>query len=48
VSLRVLIKPTGTLCCAFLAEATGANLTGTTNPVPVTSGATSVNAEIDS
>ncbi len=46
------IKPTGTLLYAFNAEATGASLTGTMNPVPVMltigddSGATSVTAAI--
>ena len=52
VSLQALIKPTGTLRYAFLARATGPNLTGTKNPVYATltiggdSGATSVNASI--
>jgi hypothetical protein len=36
VSLQVLIKPTVTLSYAFQAEATGASLAGTTNPVQVT------------
>ncbi len=35
VSLEVPIKSTGTLRYAFHAAATGASLTGTTNPVPV-------------
>jgi hypothetical protein len=52
VSLKALIKQTGTLRYAFQAKATGPNLTGTVNTVPVTlviggdSGATSVTAEI--
>jgi uncharacterized repeat protein (TIGR03803 family) len=51
-SLEALIKQTGTLRYAFQAKATGANLTGTTNPVPVTltignnSGTASVTATI--
>jgi hypothetical protein len=50
--MEVLIKPTGTLSYSFLAAASGASLTGTTNPVLVTltignnSGTTSVNAAI--
>jgi hypothetical protein len=46
--MEVLIKPTGTLSYSFLAAASGASLTGTTNPVLVTltigknSGTTSV------
>ncbi len=36
VGLGALIKPTGTLRYAFQAKATGANLTGIVNPVPVT------------
>jgi YVTN family beta-propeller protein len=35
VKLHALIKRTGTLRYAFHAEGKGANLTGTTNPVPV-------------
>ncbi len=52
VRLEALIKRTGTLRYAFHAEAMGANLAGTKNPVYVTliigddSGATSVTAEI--
>jgi len=53
VKLEALIKRTGTLRYAFDAEAKGADLTGTTNPVPVTltigadTGTTSVTADID-
>jgi hypothetical protein len=36
VRLEALIKPTGTLRNDFKAEAEGANLAGTKNPVPVT------------
>jgi YVTN family beta-propeller protein len=36
VTLRVLIVPTGTLRYGFFAGASGASLTGTTNPEPVT------------
>ena len=49
VNLQALIAPTGTLRYAFAAAAENPNLTGTTNPVPVTltigsdSGAKSVN-----
>ena len=52
VGLGALIKPTGTLRYAFLAKATGPDLTGTKNPVYATltiggdSGATSVTAAI--
>jgi YVTN family beta-propeller protein len=52
VRLKALIKRTGTLRYAFFAKATGAELTGTKNPVQVTltigddSGATSVTARI--
>ncbi|MGB6176076.1 MAG: hypothetical protein WBF43_07015 [Methylocella sp.] len=51
--LKAQIKPTGTLRFAFDAEAKGADLTGTTNPVQVSltvggdSGTTSVTADID-
>jgi hypothetical protein len=53
VELEARITPTGTLRYTFDAGAKGANLTGTTNPVPVTltiggdSGATSVTALIN-
>jgi hypothetical protein len=53
VRLKALIKRTGTLRYAFDAEAKGASLAGTKNPVYVTliigddSGATSVTAAID-
>jgi YVTN family beta-propeller protein len=53
VKLDALIKRTGTLRYAFDAEAKGADLTGTKNPVPVTltigdnTGTTSVKADID-
>jgi hypothetical protein len=53
VRLKALIKRTGTLRYAFDAEAKGADLTGTTNPVPVSltiganSGTTSVTVDID-
>jgi YVTN family beta-propeller protein len=53
VDLGARITPTGTLRYAFAAQAMGANLTGTTNPVYVTltiggaSGATSVTASIN-
>jgi hypothetical protein len=53
VRLEVLIKRTGTLRYAFDAKARHANLTRTTNPVPVTltiggdSGTASVKADID-
>jgi YVTN family beta-propeller protein len=52
VRLEALIKRTGTLRYAFDAEAKGADLTGTTNPVPVSltiganSGTTSVTVDI--
>jgi hypothetical protein len=52
VSLQALIIPTGTLRYAFNAVATGANLAGTKNTVPVSltiggdSGTTSVKARI--
>jgi YVTN family beta-propeller protein len=52
VNLNALIKLTGTLRYAFQASATGASLTGTTNPIYVTliiggdSGATSVKAKV--
>jgi hypothetical protein len=52
VSLQAVITATGTLRYAFHVEATGANLTGSVNPVPVMltigdeSGATSVTATI--
>ena len=36
VNVQALIAPTGTLRYAFLAAAEHPNLTGTTNPVPVT------------
>ena len=50
VRLEALIRPTGTLRYAFHAEAHGADLTGTKNPVPIIltidddSGTTSVKA----
>jgi hypothetical protein len=53
VSLQVVIKPSGTLRYAFLARATGPDLTGTKNAVYATltiggdSGATSVTAQIN-
>jgi hypothetical protein len=53
VRLEALIKPTGTLRYAFDAEAKGANLAGTKNPVQVmltignNSGTTSVKVDID-
>ncbi|MGQ0446475.1 MAG: choice-of-anchor tandem repeat GloVer-containing protein [Beijerinckiaceae bacterium] len=52
VGIGALIKQTGTLRYLFEAQARGADLTGTANPVPVTliiggdSGATSLTAEI--
>jgi hypothetical protein len=48
VTMKAVIKPTGTLRYAFQAEAVGTSLTGTTNPATVLvniggdSGATSV------
>jgi hypothetical protein len=53
VDLKVLIEPEETSHYALRAEARGANLTGTRNPVPVTLGigddgvTTSVKADID-
>jgi hypothetical protein len=53
VRLEALIRQTGTLRYAFDAEAKGADLTGTKNPVQVSltiggnSGTTSVKADID-
>jgi YVTN family beta-propeller protein len=53
VRLETVIKRTGTLRYTFEAEAKGADLTGTKNPVPVSltigddSGTTSVKADID-
>ena len=53
MKLEALIKRTGTLRYAFDAEAKGANLTGTMNPVQVSltiggdSGTSSVKADID-
>jgi hypothetical protein len=53
VDLKVLIEAKETSHYALRAEARGANLTGTRNPVPVTLGigddgvATSVNADVD-
>ena len=54
VHLEVEIEPTGAKRYAFHADAHNADLTGITNPVPVTqiigddSGTTSVKAEINS
>jgi hypothetical protein len=51
--VQALIAPTGTLRYAFAAAAEHPNLTGTTNPVPVTltigndSGAVSVKAHFE-